>query len=92
MPSSGPQDEEPESCDDETGCTPSYTESCVMHGLSTEEKNKEISLVPSRGGVNCTDGIWKHATRGHGETAEDDEQNADHVAANGHTGHFGVFA
>ena len=92
MPSSGERDEEPESCDDDTGCTPSYSESCVMHGLSREEKNKEILLVPLYEGVNCTDGIWEHSTRGHGESDENDEEDANNIPANGHTGHFGVFA
>ena len=92
MPSSAQFVEEPDSGDDATGCTPSYAGSCVMPGLSRAEKNKEILNVPSWEGKACTDGIWEHETRGHGEPDEDDEQDADHIPANGHTGHFGMFA
>ena len=75
------------------GCTPSYADSCVMQGLPREEKHKEIIIEKSWEGKDCTDGVWEHATRGHGVTDEDDEQDADHVpAANGPPGHFGVFA
>ena len=72
--------------------TPSYPGSCVMSGISRAEANNEIYFEPSWEGNACTDGVWEHATRGHGETIEDDEHKAALASANGHTGHFDVFA
>ena len=82
-------DSEPECCDGGTA-TPSYAESCFMDGAT--DRNSEILVIPSWSGVDCTDGVWEHPPRGDRETAEDGEQDADRVPANGHSGHFGIMA
>jgi len=63
-----------------------------MSGISPQERNKEIVVKPLWEDGTCTDGIWEHPTRGDGEMDKDDEQDANKVPINGHTGHFGIFA
>ena len=90
MPSRhGPLDAESDSSDERSGAyTPSCATSCFTQGTS----RAEIKIEKSWEGKDCSDGVWEHATRGHGAADEGDEQDAGHVPANGHTGHFGVFA
>ena len=88
MPSAEPEDDDNRSAG---GCTPAYSASCVTDGISRAENHIEILIAPTWKGKECTDGVWEHATRGHGETGEVDEQDADHVPTYGNHGCFGVF-
>ena len=75
------------------GCrTPSFNGSCVQQGLPRAGNSEPILIEKSWEGTDCTDGVWKHETRGRGDADEDDEKDADHVPDNGHSGHFGVLA
>ena len=75
------------------GCrTPSFNGSCVQQGLPRAGNSEPILIEKSWEGTDCTDGVWKHETRGRGDADEDDEKDADHVSDNGHSGHFGALA
>ena len=89
MPSPGPQDDESDSTG---GCTPAYSASCAMDGISRAAEGGAFLIAPTWTGKECTAGVWEHPTHGHGETDEVDEQDADHVPDCGNTGNFGVFA
>ena len=89
MPDGGPPDDDNMSAG---GCTPAFSASCAMDGISREAKGGAFLIVPEWTGKACTDGVWEHAPHGHGNTDEVDEQDADHVPACGNAGHFGVFA
>ena len=64
----------------------------LRYGWNLEGRKSHRNLIaPTWKGKECTDGVWEHATRGHGETGEVDEQDADHVPTYGNHGCFGVF-
>ena len=83
---------EPDGSSVEACRTPSFNGSCVQQGLPRAGNSEPILIEKSWEGTDCTDGVWKHETRGRGDADEDDEKDADHVPDNGNSGHFGVLA
>jgi hypothetical protein len=78
MPNAGPPDDDNMSAG---GCTPAYSASCAMDGISRAAEGGAFLIAPTWTGKDCTAGVWEHPTHGHGETDEVDEQDADHVPA-----------
>ena len=66
-----------------SGVTPSFATTCAMDGVSGLDK-KEILIVPTWAGFECTDGDLQHPPRGDGEPDVDEEQDANKVPDNGH--------
>jgi hypothetical protein len=74
-----------------SGQPQSYSATCPTHRVPGRT-TKEILIQPTWENLDCTAGVWQHPTRGDGETVVDEEQDANNVPDNGHTGHFGVLA